>query len=590
MLGRKLRSKTGCWTCRIRKVKCDEEKIDVAGQKGPQCRRCATARLACEWKCGAVAHSTARVSSRRSHRTERRVALNNRPTLHVGAPASPLLNPTGEIQAGNSLVLSRFDRDCLSYIKDSVLVVALGKHWPWSPVSYAYHRIAVKEPMVMSVLLATAASEIHRSRLYNLAESDGYHALLNEDLADVEGQVHYGRALSGLREALKLDVKSPERLETIFITLFMMIDYEHRFGSGAAAISVHMRGIITLLFNNIVPSLAPVSSPNEAEIADSILELSRSTLEMVDRGDPELFSPDRRFDSRLRDTVVPVLLLVILYFCTQGPLFGLSRFEVNLFRLFYQAESTRADLALPKLYKLSRLSSARFWGEQYPAAARLDDLENLAGLTLYHKAHIMQFKITDLFQKCTRSNDWFSHLPWDGTVYKQLMDDFLAISDEYDTLLSSALAASSCEIAGDGRRVVETIYWSSIAFYGAVVYFYLCFRHQVPNEWNPPRGLSLEEAVSHVLELSLKMHRSRPRLMVRIACPLFLAGIATTDKIYQDWVSVRLKDLRGYGQNFARISARFDELLRGSYPISFSTMHQLIVSQDMGVMSDQHVA
>lgn len=81
-------------------------------------------------------------------------------------------------------------------------------------------------------------------------------------------------------------------------------------------------------------------------------------------------------------------------------------------------------------------------------------------------------------------------------------------------------------------------------------------RHKFPNL------MPLHTAISNVLELSLKLYRSRPRVLTRITWPLFIAGIATPDKIYQDWVSVRLCELGRYGQNFARISERFDEIIR----------------------------
>lgn len=115
---------------------------------------------------------------------------------------------------------------------------------------------------------------------------------------------------------------------------------------------------------------------------------------------------------------------------------------------------------------------------------------------------------------------------------------------------------------------METIYWASITYYSIIVYFYLCYRDRIPEQYTQPRWLSLNSAVSLVLELSLKLHRSRPRLMVRITWPLFMAGIATSDKIYQDWVSIRLRELGRYGESFARVSKRFDQIIQGSDPFS----------------------
>lgn len=122
---------------------------------------------------------------------------------------------------------------------------------------------------------------------------------------------------------------------------------------------------------------------------------------------------------------------------------------------------------------------------------------------------------------------------------------------------------------------METVYWASITFYSTMVYLHLCAAEppdqQRQQEQQDPgkqekkrqRILPLGEAVSLVLELALKLHRSRPRQMVRIVRPLFLAGIATRDQIYQDWVSIRLRELGRYGQNFSRVSRQFDEMIRG---------------------------
>lgn len=115
---------------------------------------------------------------------------------------------------------------------------------------------------------------------------------------------------------------------------------------------------------------------------------------------------------------------------------------------------------------------------------------------------------------------------------------------------------------------METIYWASITYYGTIVYFYLCFNDHIPRQYSKAKWLSLETAVSHVLDLSLKLHRSRPRQLVRIPWPLFMAGIGTSDKIYQDWVSIRLRELGRYGQNFTRLSKRFDEIIHGSDPFA----------------------
>lgn len=440
--------KTGCRTCRIRKVKCDEEKLSVQGHREPQCRRCAAAQILCEWKGGPIPRRTAG-ASKKSQATEnpRAVRKWSHSQAHAQARPSaavPLLpardsSPTA-LQAANSLALSDSDRTCLAYLQDSALVVILGKHWPWSTISYAYHRVAVKEPMVMSMILASTSSEIHRSRLH---DQDGARAgRAGGDSCDLDGRSHYGRAMAGLRDALKRDVNAPGQIEAIFITLWLMVDYENRFGSGAAGINVHVRGILSLLFHHVVPLLKASKSPPSPTAAITAAlnpaETPAESSSMADGDDESRLVPQHSSSrspaehiGKLRSTSVPLFLLWTLYFFTPGALFcgpgsaGVD--EVDLFRLFICAESGKTELSLPELYKISRQSPSRFWGETYPATAQLDDLENLPGLALYHRSHVTQFHITEFYRQGLPS--CLSRSAWAQNSYRQIVDEIATISD-----------------------------------------------------------------------------------------------------------------------------------------------------------------
>ncbi|KAJ6091960.1 hypothetical protein N7467_003929, partial [Penicillium canescens] len=554
----------------------------------PQCRRCLAARILCEWKGGPIPRRSHRGSTDLSSprevpgRDENPTASQSRPArkrsyLQVTSPSPGSLSirsPASgtharSIQAANSLSLSVFDRQCLGYLQDSILVVILGKHWPWSTVSYAYHKIATREPMVMSMMLASAAREIHRSKLYDTENS--YDQLMSNEQSDMDGRVHYGRALSGLREALKRDVKSPRQIEAIFITLWLMIDYENRFGSGASAINIHIRGIETLLHNNIVPllqghtRLPAITAEGQGPLQEPQAQLDISGLhDTASNAGFSALGPAHG----LGGTCVPLFLLWTLYFFTPAALFfgsETARLDTDIFRFFLRSETGNTTLSLPHLYRLSRQSPARFWGEEYPMSSQLDDLENLSGLTLYHRSHVIQFKITEMFKQSSTSDISFG----EGSPYQRIIKEINTLSIEYDTLLTSAKRANNCDVAGD-RRVMETVFWSAITYYGTIVYFHLCFQDLV-NDWpsiqNYNSIIPLSTAVSQVLELSLKLHRSRPRIMIRIVWPLFIAGIATSDQIYQDWVSIRLRELGRYGQNYDRICRRFEEIIQGNKPI-----------------------
>jgi hypothetical protein len=335
-----------------------------------------------------------------------------------------------------------FDRQCLRYLEDSILVVILGKHWPWSTVSYAYHKIATREPMVMSMMLASAAREIHRSKLYDTANS--YDQLMSNEQSDMDGRVHYGRALSGLREALKRDVKSPRQIEAIFITLWLMIDYENRFGSGASAINIHIRGIETLLHNNIVPllqghtRLPAITAEGQGPLQEPQAQLDISGLhDTASNAGFSALGPTHG----LGGTCVPLFLLWTLYFFTPAALFfgsETARLDTDIFRFFLRSETGNTALSLPHLYRLGRQSPARFWGEEYPMSSQLDDLENLSGLTLYHRSHVIQFKITEMFKQSSTSDISFG----EGSPYQRILKEINTLSIVSDRAFHSFVSVN----------------------------------------------------------------------------------------------------------------------------------------------------
>lgn len=348
------------------------------------------------------------------------------PTREKVALLSPLQRIATEssnvcLQAANSLSITNIDRECIDYLETSTLVILLGKNWRWSLVSYVYHKIAAAQPMVMSMLLASAAREIHRSRQhdqkYSLSDSVSIEAY------ELSGQSHYGRALSILREDLKKDVKSPQHVEAIYITLWLMIDYENRFGGGDPAINIHIRGVESMLHNHVVPALPSPACGDKR----SPTELLTSTCSHIQENDAQNSSllqlpniqdatsldatePSTRSLSlyKFNNTAVPIFFLLTLYHFTPAALAfgpGTPRVDTDICRFFLGTESCgNGHLTLPELYRTSRQSASRFWGEEYPLSAQLDELENLPGLTLYHHSHVIQFKITELYHQRQATN------------------------------------------------------------------------------------------------------------------------------------------------------------------------------------------
>jgi hypothetical protein len=229
-------------------------------------------------------------------------------------------------------------------------------------------------------------------------------------------------------------VKTPRQIEAIFITLWLMIDYENRFGSGASAINIHIRGIETLLHNHIVPLLQghtrlpaiteenqnPLQEPEaqpEAQLDISSLDDTAGSSGLSAHGSSH----------GLGGTCVPLFLLWTLYFFTPAALFfgsETARLDTDIFRFFLRSEAGNTPLSLPHLYRLSRQSPARFWGEEYPISSQLDDMENLSGLTLYHRSHVIQFKITEMFKQSSTSDITFG----EGSHYQRIIKEINTLS------------------------------------------------------------------------------------------------------------------------------------------------------------------
>lgn len=282
----------------------------------------------------------------------------------------------------------------------------------------------MKQPMLMSAILASTASEIHQSRLHDQERLSLPPAT---DSSEIDGRVHYGRALSGLREALKSNERSAEKVEAIFITLWLLIDYENRFGNGADAINIHIRGIHSLLVDHVVPSLKNGDRPKAIDFESE----TDATLpsDPCSKGVDQFLTvraPIGKRDSirgDLRQTAVPLFLLWTLYFYTpaifRGP--GGATIDNSLCHLFLHGETGIDGLTLEDLYRISRQSPSRFWGDTYPTAAKLDDLENLPGLRLYHHSHVLQFRIGELFKNSPSGLEEQS--------YAGIVDQIISISE-----------------------------------------------------------------------------------------------------------------------------------------------------------------
>lgn len=265
----------GCSTCRRRKVKCGEER--------PICTRCLNLNLSCEWgvpvKRGRSTHirhlqpaptSTPDQITWPASELGDVVVLTPDALLNSLSPVSwpgdsPLIEPSqltafypsvaplpiptplypqlsvNKVACANSLILTEHDQKYFQYFPSSSIIYYYMKGWHWSSFCYLYHGPAATNKVIMRMILALAASDMHRQGLV-LRSPD-------RPTAEDHGRYHYSMAVKEFRQLLETPRRSVsvEELEIIFATMFLMVTYEWQFGNSVRHLQLHLHGVRSLL-------------------------------------------------------------------------------------------------------------------------------------------------------------------------------------------------------------------------------------------------------------------------------------------------------------------------------------------------------
>lgn len=164
------------------------------------------------------------------------------PTAPAGIP-TPLYPPlsTNKIICANSLSLTEHDHKYFQYFPSSSIVYYYMKGWNWSSFCYLYEGPAATNKVIMRMILALAASDMHREGL--VIRSPG------RPTAEDHGRYHYSLAVKEFRQLLETPRRnvSIEELEIIFATMFLMVTYEWQFGHSVRHLQLHLHGVRSLL-------------------------------------------------------------------------------------------------------------------------------------------------------------------------------------------------------------------------------------------------------------------------------------------------------------------------------------------------------
>lgn len=180
------------------------------------------------------------------------------PVVASGRIPTPPLYPslsTNEIACANSLTLTEHDQNYFHYFPYSSVVYYYMKGWRWSSFCYLYQGPAITNKVIMRMILALSASDMHRQGL--VIRSPGRRA------ADDHGRYHYSLAVKEFRQLLETPRRhvSVEELEIIFAAMFLMVTYEWQFGHSVRHLQLHLHGVRSLLESH--PQLFQLKDVND---------------------------------------------------------------------------------------------------------------------------------------------------------------------------------------------------------------------------------------------------------------------------------------------------------------------------------------
>ncbi|KAJ5718577.1 hypothetical protein N7488_004223 [Penicillium malachiteum] len=434
-------------------------------------------------------------------------------------PIAPIRIPTplyaslggGEIACANSLTLTDHDQKYFQYFPSSSIVYYYMKGWTWSSFCYLYQGPAATNKVIMRMILALSASDMHRHGL--VVRSPG------RPTAEDHGRYHYSLAVKEFRQLLETPRRhiSVAELEIIFATMFLMVTYEWQFGHSVRHLQLHLHGVRSLLESQ--PQLFRMKDVNDV---------------FLDSAD-DSSSPEDTIVSKV-SFIPEQFLLWMLYIDASCRPMGLTESLYD-----YVVQSNNPALHPDHLHQCARLWGRCFWGEQYPDQEVLDDIENYRALELLHAGFFLRHRIWRTLVESGSGTD----------TTDSVFRDMIATRDKYSDLFITAKLAG----AVSARRTLNTIYMGVSTFYAQI----LLHRRLLCVD-NPPTSIHRQATVG-IVEIARKQFAADPRLLRRLHWPLLMAAIETDDANHRLWIRQRLFELRDFHSEYVWANKMADQIL-----------------------------
>ncbi|OLN96308.1 Sterol uptake control protein 2-like protein 4 [Colletotrichum chlorophyti] len=524
------RSRNGCWTCRTKKVKCDEQR--------PNCRRCIRLRLLCDYaprvkltkanktRKGQLVLSQVSIASSAGETGVRSPGLPTwaQAVAHLGQSKTlSLFNPSAPAMAACALDLSSADHEAIRYFRTSFAKLHHTKNPDFSLFSIMFD-IAQTDPMVMHVVLALGGRELEFRRNKNAEEARGPRTPLQ----------HYSSALRMMADTVGGEGSSHLDLDSVCTALYLMLVYEQKYGDGKCqGFSNHLAGASLILQHRFKDLLLQLPSPSP--------ETNRKSLALTRRGHADdgprlsLYSARMLVWIALHDASAASYGLGGQLNCALHKIMAAINAGSGLSGAFQPLD------AFERLHRFSNPLYRSMWADAYPQAELLDDVENRNVYALLGACGQLRFMIAQLAN--------ISHED-DVSQQQRAMAVDLAIQQVGWKFTELLEVAAELSISTDNSHRLVSNIRGIVPHYHAVVLEFLRL-----TRFNDTPMLSARQrsALREIMNLAFQAFKHEgDEAMTRIAWPLFVVALETDDLLHREWVLSRFQGMSRFGKNLDR--------------------------------------
>lgn len=530
------RSRNGCWTCRTKKVKCDE--------KRPKCQRCVRLRLLCDYeprakrqvltpkaKLPEISQQLVPVIANRFSGvpTVNNAAVRTHPWLKsLPAWASDVefiprrLSDVGS--SASSLELTSADHEAIRYYRTTFAKHQHTKSSDFSMYSLMFN-LAERDPMVMRSLLALGSREIQYRK-------SGPQAVETNPTSWTAVR-HYSEALRLMAATVGSEENVEVDTDTLLAGIFLLMLYEQKFGdAGGVGWVNHVQGAALVIQHRFHDWPRRINTGR----TNRLYARKSSSTPADEAPQPPKLS---LFAARI--------LGYITVHDAAASTFGLGG-QVN--SVMHQIGVNHDPNATPldtydRIHRYSHALYRTAWAENYPQKELLDDIENRGVFAMIGCCFMMRWMIADASMRSVEAAQ---------TLIPGIQAAIDQTTEQYGELLA---VASELSVKTDGSQRIAVNLRAFVPYYYAIL---LEFRRLCKDtgtlddsEGSGNTAADVSMHIRTIMTLSLHTYKHMGMSILQIvAWPLLIAALETDSQAHRDWILARFQNMGSYSRNYER--------------------------------------